>query len=359
MHWRRRWLQMIMGLLLLWLAGCQSVSTSVPALPERPSAPVSINTGQLTIWMLDVGQGDCFLLKSPSGKYMLVDGGPGEQATDTLATLNQLGVKTLDVLLVSHVHEDHIGGLSTILAALPVKVTYLPAISTTTRAYEQLWLGLKQNKSQIGRAQAGDSLDWDNAVKVTVLGPVKAGYEELNDSSLVLRVEFAQTSFLFTGDMTRQAEDDLLAQRLIKPVTVLKVAHHGSNGSTSAALLAQATPVLALISVGKGNDYGHPGLRTLSRLQEFGTQIRRTDQDGSIRLVSDGQKVQVYNEKPAPAKVSLLLIGNKKSQVVHRSEADHLPNASNRISFTSLDEAMAAGYRLCSRCFPEGKGELP
>ncbi|MGE5379629.1 MAG: ComEC/Rec2 family competence protein, partial [Methylocystaceae bacterium] len=325
----------VIVLLITMLVGCQPLpSSSGPTVQETVQPVTQQFSGKLTMWMLDVGQGDCLLFKSPSGRFLLVDGGPTDSGTAVLAALNQLGVKEIDTLIVSHAHEDHIGGLDAVLAKYPAQKAYLPKMTSTTRAYEDMWLRFKQGHTKIVYPQAGTEIPWDQQVKVEVLGPVNDDYEELNDGSLVARLEFGQTSFLLTGDITIPVEEDLLSRGLNPPVTVLKVAHHGSNGSTGKQLLDKIRPKLALISVGQGNDYGHPGLMTINRLKAVGANILRTDQQGTIRLESNGEKVMVYQEKPVP-KEKVKLIGNAKSGVWHRSDCGHLPTRGSQVFFNS------------------------
>jgi len=346
-------LLIVVLLLIMMVGGCQPLPSSVADPQESLPATMPSSADQLTMWVLDVGQGDGLLFKSPSGKYMLVDGGPGETADDTLAQLKKLGVTELDLLVVSHAHEDHIGALSLLLDSIAVRKVYLPTMTTTTRAYEKMLLAFRANKAQVERPRVGTAITWDNEVKLSVLGPLKEDYEELNECSLVVQVEFGKTSFLLTGDITTLAENDLLDESPLEPVTVLKVAHHGSNGSTSEQWLKRLKPSLAIISVGAGNDYGHPGVKTLGRLQASGVQVLRTDQEGTIRLVSDGSKVLVYNEKSVtPPKAPASLIANRKSKVIHQADSDHLPALNNQVNFSDMDTARKAGYQPCARCFP-------
>lgn len=346
-------------LLFLSLSGCQTPTVISPNRTENTSVPAN-SVGSLTVWMLDVGQGDCLLIKSPSGKFLLVDGGPGEVAIATLNDLKGLGVEKIDTLVVSHGHEDHVGALAAILKQIPVRRAILPPAAANTRAYEQMLLALKASKALVERLPAGTTFVLDDNVKIDIIGPLKPNYEELNDGSLVLRVAWGKTSFLLTGDITSLAEDDLLEQGEIQPTTVLKVAHHGSNASTSEQWLKQLQPSLALISVGAGNDYGHPGAAAGQRLRAAGVRVLRTDQVGTIRLQSDGVQVQVYYDQPSvedKSTTAMPLIGNRISRVYHRSDCNHLPKLGNQISFPDREGAIVAGYHPCNRCFPPGNTE--
>lgn len=344
----KKWISLLILSLILILPGCQA-PVSVPV---DDSSASSKTTGELTVWMLDVGQGDSLLIKSPAGKYMLIDGGPGENADQTLKQIKQLGVKEIDWLIVSHGHEDHVGGLAAILKATPVWQAWLSAGTTTTRAYQQMLLALKAGETRVSIPAKGDKITWEPGLIFELIGPWRTDYEDLNDTSLVVRMEWGQTSFLFTGDMTSSAEDDLLTHGQVEPVTVLKVAHHGSNGSSSEQWLKQIKPSLALISAGTDNDYGHPGRYTLERLSKSGIQVLRTDQLGTIKLVSNGKQVRVYWEKKAEqTEETVSIIGNRSSKVYHRADADHLPAAHNQVRLSNVKDAEASGYRACSRCY--------
>ena len=191
------------------------------------------------------------------------------------------------------------------------------------------------------------------------LGPVVDYGDDPNEGSLVARVRYGETSFLFTGDMGFEAEDDMLAAGVDVSATVLKVAHHGSAGSSSTEFLQAVHPQYAVISVGADNDYGHPTEAALNRLAACGIPVYRTDLLGEIIAVSDGKTVTITsasNEAPPASDAasqttgSYGYVGNSSSKVVHFAGCGKLPGESNRVYFASLDEALAAGYRKHASC---------
>ena len=193
-----------------------------------------------------------------------------------------------------------------------------------------------------------------------MLGP-RREHENMNDRSLVLRVDYGDTSFLFTGDCEREGEQALLEDGCALSVDVLKVGHHGSGNSTSYPFLREVMPQYAVISVGSDNDYGHPAESTLSRLQDAGVDVWRTDLQGTILAVSDGKTITLTAEKqtpeaPAPAEsgagVEERYIGNRNSKVFHLPACGGLPAEKNRVVFVTREEAVAEGYRPCGSCKP-------
>jgi competence protein ComEC len=189
--------------------------------------------------------------------------------------------------------------------------------------------------------------------KVTVLGPVKDDYDT-NNSSIVLRVDYGATSFLFTGDAETTAEKDILEAGYDVSATVLKVGHHGSDTSSSYQWLREVAAKYAVIQVGEGNTYDHPHELILSRLRDADMTVYRTDLQGHIVCHSDGQTVRFETDKSAPVtnptKEPDLFVGNKNSKVLHLETCSGLPKEENRVMFESYDAAMDEGYTPCSRC---------
>lgn len=201
----------------------------------------------------------------------------------------------------------------------------------------------------------GDAFDLGTA-RITVLGPVES-YAETNDTSIILRVEFGENSFLFTGDMEVSAENDMLDHwgSLWESADVLKVGHHGSDTSTGYRFLYEVSPTYAVISVGEGNSYGHPHDEPMSRLNDAGCTIFRTDELGTILAVSDGSQITFTweNQSAEPGnaeKAEMTYIGNKNSKKFHTPDCSSLPAEKNRVEFSSYDEAIDAGYTPCGSC---------
>ena len=254
--------------------------------------------GTLTVTWLDVGQGDAAVIQC-GGQSMLIDGGKPEKSSYIYAWLQQHGLRYLDVIVATHVDADHIGGLSGALNYASVGTAYCPVTTGTTETFQSFVKYLAQRGKQITVPTAGETFALGGA-QVQILGPLHSA-EDSNDNSIVLKVSFGATSFLFTGDAERAEEQDLLNAGVNLQSTVLKVGHHGSDTSTSYPFLRAVAPQYAVISVGAGNSYGHPTEAVLSRLRDAGVTAFRTDMQGEITAVSDGQTVNFSTAKNAAA----------------------------------------------------------
>ncbi len=333
-------------ILALLLAGC--------ALPADTAAPVS---GEgLTVSFIDVGQADCALLEC-GGEFMLIDGGNRDDGQLVVSYLEQQGVETLSAVVCTHAHEDHVGGLPSVLAVYPTQAVYAPTRTYASKVFDDFVYYTDQQGLEITIPAPGDTWTLGQA-SVTVLGPVKS-YAETNDTSIVLRVSYGETDFLFTGDMETTAENDMLdywGGRISWKADVLKVGHHGSNTSTGYRFLNEVAPDYAVISVGKDNSYGHPHEEPLSRLNQAGVTIFRTDELGTVIARSDGATVsltwdnQSANPENAESAEPVRFIGNVNSHIFHSPDCRNLPAEKNRTVFDTYEEAVEAGYTPCGSC---------
>ena len=331
--------------LSLLLCGCAEV------LP----AETTVSGKGLTVQFLDVGQADCALLEC-GGEYLLIDGGNRDDSQLVVSFLEQQGVQELSAVVCTHAHEDHVGGLPAVLAVYPTKAVYAPTKTYSSNIFDKFVYYTDQQGLEITIPAPGDQFSLGQAT-VTVLGPVKS-YAEANNTSIVLRVDYGETVFLFTGDMETDAENDMLDYwegRLDWQADVLKVGHHGSNTSTGYRFLNAVSPAYGVISVGKGNDYGHPHKEPLSRLRQAGVAILRTDELGAIQAVSDGKEVTFTwaNQSAAPENAEAaeqVFIGNKNSKKFHAPDCKNLPAEKNSVEFSSYQAAIDAGYTPCGSC---------
>lgn len=255
--------------------------------------------GQLHVYFLDVGQGDAILIVAPDGRQILIDGGPSPTAL-----LSELGAvlpfwdRHLDLVVLTHPDGDHITGLIPLLERYRVaQALDTPLAEDATLAVS--WLeGLKQAGIERIYAQRGMVLRV-GAVQLTVLNPravpMTGTASDDNNNAIVLRLDYGRSSVLLTGDAEQEAEADMIAAGLPLAADVLKVGHHGSNGSSSAAFLAAVAPQIAVIQVGAQNTFGHPHPAVLARLSA--AQVLRTDQHGRIEMISDGKHWQVHSRK--------------------------------------------------------------
>ena len=244
--------------------------------------------------VLDVGQGDSILLTSPQGRTVLIDGGPDRGILQAISPYLPWWDKHLDLMVLTHPHADHLNGLNYILDNYQVDKVLATGVNHTADNYS-LWLQkIKVQNIELEIMDSPRGLAWDGC-QLNFLYPtgsfLKHSVDNLNNTSIVSRLECGQVSFLLTGDLENEGEAALLQSGADLSTTVLKVGHHGSNTATGVAWLSAVKPQLAVISSGKDNIYSHPHQETLKHLQAAGAQILRTDQLGDIRLLTDGQTV--------------------------------------------------------------------
>ena len=328
-------------------------------------------TGTLTVTWLDVGQGDAAVIQC-GGQSMLIDGGKPEKSSYIYAWLQQHGLSYLDVIVATHVDADHIGGLSGALNYASVGTAYCPETTGTTETFQSFVKYLAQRGKQITVPTAGETFALGGA-KVQILGPLHSA-EDSNDNSIVLKVSFGATSFLFTGDAERAEEQDLLNAGVNLQSTVLKVGHHGSDSSTSYPFLRAVAPQYAVISVGAGNSYGHPTEAALSRLRDAGVTTFRTDMQGEITAVSDGQTVNFSVAKNAAAETLanagagqnagtaatsttttgsyVLNTNTHKFHVPSCSSVENISPKNRKDVSESREQIISEGYAPCKRCNP-------
>ena len=259
---------------------------------------------ELTAWFVDVGQGDCTVIVC-DGEAMVIDGGPAQAAQEVYAFIRgTLELDHVDYMIATHPHEDHIGGLAAVLNAVPVDLLLSPVTEWNTRCFANMMKYAARAGTPVAVPRAGDRLTLGGA-EVTVLHcwPEAAQVygNDVNDMSVVIRIDYGETSFLITGDAEETAEYMMLDTGLKLKADVLRVAHHGSAYSTSGAFLRAVSPSCAVISCGTGNDYGHPHARVLNALKKAGANLYRTDLQGTVCCVSDGRTVVFSTERDAAA----------------------------------------------------------
>jgi beta-lactamase superfamily II metal-dependent hydrolase len=329
----------------------------------------------LTVSFLDVGQGDAELLQF-NGHNVLIDGSTQDMGSRVECYLNEYGVKDIDLVVATHPHEDHIGGLTTILNDLTVRQV-LDSGQTHTAPSFETYLDLIDRKNiPFAVAERGQHIDLDPGLTIEVLSPPITHFiNNLNENSVVLKVTYDKVSFLFMGDAGTEAEDSLLASGYNLDADVLKVGHHGSSSGSSRAFLNAVTPAVSVIEVGTGNDYGHPTSKTLAALKSTGSAIYRTDLDGNIVVTTDGEGITVTTGRSscsgiAPAVPAITstqatptamaasldgpFVGSSKSDKYHYAtcSAAKKIKSSNLVTFSSSAEARAAGYVPCGICHP-------
>ena len=256
----------------------------------------AIASADMEVHFLDVGQGDCAVVIC-DGEAMVIDGGPKAAAGTVYRYIREeLGLKHIDYVVSTHPHADHVYGLSAVLNAAPADLLLTPVLTWDSKAVEDVMKYAARQGTVISVPEEGDVMMLGGA-RVTVVHcwpeAVEAG--RTNDCSVVLRVEYGQTAFLFTGDAEDWSEYMMMDSGVNLKADVLKVSHHGSGTATTAEFLRAVRPAFAVISVGKGNPYGHPHGEVLRRLQAAGCRVLRTDVMGTVRFCSDGKNVQLKN----------------------------------------------------------------
>ncbi len=241
----------------------------------------------LLIDFIDVGQADSILVRNQD-KVMLIDAGTNEAGETVVNYLKNLGITKIDYLIGTHPHEDHIGGLDDVINNFDIGQIYMPKIETTTKTFEDVLDAIENKNLTITAPNKGDKIELGQAVGEFMTEPI-LDKDNLNVSSLVLRLEFGNTSYLFMGDAEEENEETIHWPK----TDVLKVGHHGSSTSSSESFLEQVQPQYAVIMVGKDNSYGLPTQETIDKLNNRGSEIYRTDEDGTIQMTSDGNAIEI------------------------------------------------------------------
>ena len=255
--------------------------------------PTTAAEGELWVHFIDVGQGDAILVRT-ADNAVLIDSGPRSAETRIIEYIQSLGINTLDVVVGTHPHADHIGSKQGVLNAFEVLEVWMPDVTHTTATFDRFIDAIYQNDIEVSLTEAGDRLQ-AGQIQMTAVAPGTSGHGNLNDYSIVLHLQFGQTAFLFTADAELYTENKILASGRNIRSDVMLVGHHGSHSSSSDAFLDAIRPSIGVVSVGAGNKYGHPHRVVVDRLEERDIEILRTDQLGTIVLVTDGTTVRQYN----------------------------------------------------------------
>ena len=357
--------------------------------PTQNKEQEPVTNGVLEVHYIDVGQGDSILIHL-SGKTMLIDA--GNNAASIITYIKTLNIDKIDAIVATHPHADHIGGMAEIINEFVVDKIYMPKVAHTSKTYENLLLTIKNKNLKVNTAKAGTTIDLGNKIKIEVMAPNSENYNNLNDYSAVVKIEYENVSFLFAGDAEAISEKEMVEKYGNKlKANVLKVGHHGSTTSTTLNFLNTVSPEYAIISVGENNSYGHPNQETLDKLKNI--DVFRTDKLGTIVAKTDGQtinfafektfteeitpvptepvptesipeeptleKTESIPEEPTPEKSENtqkkedgIYIGNKNSKIFHKETCNSLPLPKNQVIFSSREEAINAGYRACKKCNP-------
>lgn len=365
----------------LLLSSCSAkANTNQAYLPEAENDTIYTTVGlndELRVSFIDVGQGDSEFIELPNGETMLIDAGTNETGKNVVDYIKSLGYTSIDYVVGTHPHEDHIGGLDDVIKTFDIGSIYMPKVTADTKTFEDVLDAAESKNLMINTAKSGVSIMNTEDLSIKFLAPTLDSYENTNDYSAVVKVVYGETSYLFTGDAEEFSEnlitDDVNAD-------VLKVGHHGSSTSTSTEFLKKVSPSSAVISCGKDNSYGHPHSETLQKLADMGTAVYRTDELGTIVSVSDGKTItfdtnntagvpvtsqnteasnnaaanNTASNTPSSEETGITYVLNTNSKKIHLTECSSVNQISdkNKGYTDNYDEAIKEGYTPCKVCNP-------
>ncbi len=343
-------------LLSIFALGCKQANAVDKVNINTDNTQVT-SLNDMKVHYIDVGQGDSELIQV-DGKNILIDAGNNDSMAYNY--LKQLGIKKIDYVMATHPHSDHIGGMTQIINEFDIGEFYAPKVNHTTKTFENMIKALQSKGIKLIAPTPGDTLNVGNAT-LQFLAPNSTKYEDMNNYSIACKLKYGNTSYVFMGDAEALSEGEILAKQLDISADVLKLGHHGSHSSTSQAFLEKVNPQYAIVSCGKGNDYGHPHQETIDKLNKKGIEVLRTDVSGTIISTSDGNNINFNvnasgtstangtnnNTPETKTKSNSVWVANKTSKVYHSSkDCSNMKNPTQ----ISLEDAKAKGLRPCSKC---------
>lgn len=247
----------------------------------------SVYSDNISAHFIDVGQGDSIFIELPNSECMLIDAGIANKGEYIEDYIRSTGYDTIDYLIATHPHADHIGSMDYIVSNMDIGSIYMPKVSTTTKTYEHLLEALQEKGLKIKSAKAGMSIIDENDLSADIIAPIEIDEDELNNCSIIIKIRYENDSYLFVGDAEKEELSSVTADM---SADVLKVGHHGSRTSTTEEFLEEVNPKYAVISCGVDNDYGHPHEEALNLLNKFNVDYYRTDINGTVTVTSNGSR---------------------------------------------------------------------
>ena len=255
---------------------------------------INTNNDLLKVHYLDVGQGDSIFIELPNNETMLIDAAESYQSENIINYLKNLNYQKIDYVIGTHPHTDHIGGLKDIINTFEIGKIYMPKVVSTTKTYESLLMAIKDKNLKINTAKAGTTIIDTDALKINILAPNNSTYTELNNYSVVTKITYGTTKFLFMGDAEKLSENEIKEN---VSADVIKIGHHGSNTSSSIDFIKKVNAKYGIISVGLNNKYNLPKEETITNWENSGTKIYLTSTNGTITAISDGTNIKIESEK--------------------------------------------------------------
>lgn len=261
---------------------------------QNQNAYINTNNDLLKVHYLDVGQGDSIFIELPNNETMLIDAAESYQSENIINYLKNLNYQKIDYVIGTHPHTDHIGGLKDIINTFEIGKIYMPKVVSTTKTYESLLMAIKDKNLKINTAKAGTSIIDTDALKINILAPNNSTYTELNNYSVVTKITYGTTKFLFMGDAEKLSENEIKED---VTADVIKIGHHGSNTSSSIDFIKKVNAKYGIISVGLNNKYNLPKEEIITNWENSGTKIYLTSINGTITASSDGTNIKIESEK--------------------------------------------------------------
>lgn len=340
-----------------------TISVKPSTKPEQKSDNIS---KEMRIHFIDVGQADSTFIELADGQTLLIDAGRSSDGSTIVSYIQNLKYNDIDYVVATHPHDDHIGGMATVLRSFDIGKMYMPKQAHTIGAFENMLDVIEEKNIELYTAKAGVNMLISGDTMVDVLAPIADSYSNLNNCSAVVKITYGQTVILFTGDAEQEVETQLLDSDI--DADVLKVGHHGAGSSSAPSFIQAVSPKVAVISCGEGNSYGHPHVETLATLNDINAKIYRTDEQGTIVVAVDSNKKISIDKKAstikenAPPHVDYTEIDNiektsdNNNEVVYRTRTGKKFHKGNCLYLkskieTTVDEATLLGLEPCSRCF--------
>lgn len=287
------------AVVIVFVISCLIYNASADGKLSDKAAKKAIGSYPFIVDFIDVGQGDCELIRSKD-KVILIDGGEADEANEVITYIKSQGISEIDCYILSHPHADHIGASAKIIDAFTVDKFLCTDFSEdnipTTATYQNTLLAMDKSGADVEFVEPGNSFSF-GGLKVRIIAPYEES-ENYNNMSIVCTISYKNVTALFAGDAEQEIEEQILSKnKNLLSADILKISHHGSSTSNTPEFISAVNPDVAVISVGSGNDYGHPHKETLDTLGEQNINYYRTDTSGTVTVYSDGSRIYVNTQK--------------------------------------------------------------